>query len=188
MEKDKKTALLLIDIQKGFENTAYWGGNRNNPDAEFKASKLLAHWRKMGMPVYIIKHCSVNPGSPLVKGKPGNELADLIRPLESELVIEKNVNSAFIGTDLYDILKKNNIEKVVIAGFTTNHCISTTARMSGNLGFETYVVSDACVSFDTAGHDGKKYSAEVIHDISLASLNREFAEIMTTDEILKTFI
>lgn len=187
MEKDKKAALLLIDIQKGFEDTEYWGENRNNPDAELNASKLLSLWRKMGMPVYIIKHCSVNPGSPLAKGKPGNELADMIRPLEGELVIEKNVNSAFIGTDLYDILKKNNIEKVVIAGFTTNHCISTTARMSGNLGFKTFVVADACVSFDTTGYDGKKYSAEVIHDISLASLNREFAVIMSSEEILKTF-
>jgi nicotinamidase-related amidase len=185
MIKSNKTALLLIDIQKGFEDVEYWGGKRNNPDAEINAAKLLAHWRTLEMPVFIIKHCSVNPGSPLVKGKPGNELIELIRPKENEIVIEKNVNSAFIGTDLKNILQKENINQLVIAGYTTNHCISTTARMAGNYGFLTFVVADACVAFDTIGFDGKKFSAETIHETSLASLNKEFADIMTTDQILK---
>ncbi|MGE5355610.1 MAG: cysteine hydrolase family protein [Deltaproteobacteria bacterium] len=187
MDINRNSALLLIDIQKGFEDILYWGGNRNNPDAELKASILLDHWRKSGMPVFIIKHCSVNPGSPLAKGKRGNDLIDKIEPLDIEPVIEKNVNSAFIGTELLEMLRRSQVQQVIIAGFTTNHCISTTARMAGNLGFKTYVVSDACVAFDTMGHDGKLYSAELIHDTSLASLNNEFAEIMTTAQIIRHF-
>ena len=54
------------------------------------------------------------------------------------MILTKNVNSAFIGTGLDGILKSFNINTLVIVGMTTNHCISTTVRMSGNLGYETY--------------------------------------------------
>ena len=64
-------------------------------------------------------------------------------PLNNEKIITKNVNSAFIDTNLKSILDEQNISKVVIVGMTTNHCISSTVRMSANYGYETYLVSDS---------------------------------------------
>ncbi|HEV8082209.1 MAG TPA: cysteine hydrolase family protein [Chitinophagaceae bacterium] len=179
--KTDKPALILIDIQKGFENIEYWGGQRNNPDAEENASKLLRLWRENNLPIFHIKHCSSSPTSPLNETNKGNEFNDLVKPISNEPVIKKNVNSAFIGTDLQEKLINLNITKLVIVGLTTDHCVSTTTRMAGNLGFDTYLVSDATATFNKKGLQGKNYSAELIHDTTLASLNEEFATIVTTE-------
>jgi len=186
MNKQDRMALILIDIQKGFEDVEYWGGNRNNPDAEINAGKLLNFWRKNNWPVFHVKHCSANPNSLLAEGNPGNEFQEIVKPAEGESIIKKNVNSAFIGTDLQNQLDKAGIKKVVIAGLTTDHCVSTTARMAGNYGFDTFVVSDATATFDKAGADGEKYSAEIIHKTALASLHNEFAQVVKTKELIKS--
>ena len=176
-------ALLLIDIQKGFEDIEYWGGQRNNPEAEENASKLLELWRKHSLPIFHIKHCSLNPNSRLAEGNPGNNFKEMVLPLEGETIIRKNANSAFIGTDLKQQLDNSGIRKIVIAGLTTDHCVSTTARMSANYGFGTYVVYDATATFNKKGFKGEVYSAELIHNTALASLNGEFATIIKTYQL-----
>lgn len=152
--KTDRPALILIDIQKGFQHIEYWGGQRNNPDAEENAGKLLKLWRENDLPIFHIKHCSSNPASPLNETKEGNEFNDLVTPIGNEPVIKKNVNSAFIGTDLQERLINSKITKLVIAGLTTDHCVSTTTRMAGNLGFDTYLVSDATAAFNKKGYAG----------------------------------
>jgi nicotinamidase-related amidase len=91
------------------------------------------------------------------------------------------VNSAFIGTNLKELLDNEKITKLVIVGLTTDHCVSTTARMAGNFGFDTFLVSDATATFNKKGIDGQNFSAELIHETALASLNGEFATVVTTD-------
>ena len=177
-------ALILIDIQKGFEDTAYWGGQRNNPEAERNAATLLNLWRKLSLPVFHIKHCSANPESRLAEGKPGNDFMDLVRPIEGEAVIRKNVNSAFIGTDLKQLLEDLGIRKLVIVGLTTDHCISTSVRMAANYGFGTYVIYDATATFNKRGFKGEEFSAELIHNTALASLSGEFATILKTYQLI----
>ncbi len=177
-------ALILIDIQKGFEDTAYWGGQRNNPEAERNAATLLNLWRKLSLPVFHIKHCSANPESRLAEGKPGNDFMDLVRPIEGEAVIRKNVNSAFIGTDLKQRLEDLGIRKLVIVGLTTDHCISTSVRMAANYGFGTYVIYDATATFNKRGFKGEEFSAELIHNTALASLSGEFATILKTYQLI----
>src|SRR4030095_332325 len=174
-------ALLLIDFQKGFDNIEYWGGHRNNLNAEENAKDLLSLWRENGLPVFHVRHCSSIPASPLHETNEGNEFKDSLKPMNHEPVINKNVNSAFIGTDLKELLQRARITKLVIVGLTTDHCISTSARMAGNFGFDTFVVSDATATFNKKGLQGQIYPAELIHDTALASLNKEFATIVSTD-------
>ena len=184
LSKSDKPALLLVDIQKGFDDIDYWGGERNNPDAEKHMEQLLKYWREYNLPVFHIKHCSTNPSSPLVKGKPGNEFQDFIVPQNNEPVIEKDVNSAFIGTNLKEQLEGKKINTLVIVGLTTDHCISTTTRMAGNLGFTTYLVEDAVATFNKTGINEKNYSAQLIHDTAIASLKDEFAIIVSTSFLI----
>lgn len=186
MTKQDKPALILIDIQKGFEEVdfKYWGGQRNNPDAETNARELLDFWRQNNLPIFHIQHCSTNPESKFVEGKTGNEFQDIIKPNAREQIIKKNVHSAFIGTDLKQQLDKSNIKKLIIVGLTTDHCISTTARMAGDYGYDTFVVSDATATFDKAGADGQKYSADIIHNTALASLHKEFVTVIKTKELI----
>ena len=105
-------------------------------------------------------------------------------PMADECVIDKMVNSAFIGTNLQSLLNHAGIDTLVLAGLTTNHCVSTTARMAGNLGFTTFVVSDATATFDRMSAMGERFDSQLVHDISLANLHGEFATVLKSDEIL----
>ena len=97
------------------------------------------------------------------------------------------MNSAFIGTNLQLQLDNGEIKYLVIAGLTTDHCISTSVRMAGNFGYNTFVVSDATATFCKTGADGQKYTAELIHETALASLHMEFATVVTTEELFTLF-
>ena len=180
ISKSDRPALILIDIQKAFDNLEYWGGQRNNPNAENNACELLNIWRRNNLPIFHIKHCSSIQTSLLNETNEGNQFKDIVKPIDGETVIKKNVNSAFIGTDLKEQLDSKNITKLVIVGLTTDHCVSTTTRMAGNFGIDTFLVSDATATFNKKGLDGQNFSAEIIHETALASLNDEFATIVTT--------
>lgn len=182
---EKNPALLLIDLQKGMDEEAHWGGNRNNKDAELKIVQLLARWRELNLPVIHVQHSSKDPASKLHASHPGFALKEEMQPIAGEPLIVKNVNSAFIGTNLKSYLEENQLKTLVIVGLTTNHCISTTARMAGNYGFETFLISDATATFDRIGIHGEHYSAEMIHLTTLANLQEEFVEVRSTKSILK---
>ena len=174
--KDPPPALLLIDIQKGHDELEYYGGRRNNPEAEQNARRLLDHWRKSGWPVFHIKHNSTDKNSPLYIGNQGNEIKEIVQPSKDEPIIEKNVNCAFIGTDLEDQLLASGITSVVIAGLTIEHCVSTTTRMASDLGFETILISDATAAFDKNGPMELSISAENIYNAELACLHKDLAQ------------
>ena len=175
-------ALLVIDVQKGFD-TPGWG-RRNNPEAENVIASLLEAWRAAGWPVLHAQHVSVEPGSALGPGQPGVDIKPEAAPREGEPLFQKSVNSAFIGTGLEDHLRSGGIESLVMVGLTTNHCVSTTARMAGNLGFKTFVVEDATATFDRVGPDGVLHPAELVHSVSLANLHDEFATVVHSSEVL----
>ncbi len=178
-------ALVLIDIQKGFDHLEFWGGQRNNLNAETNIAELLKIWRDNNLPIFHIKHCSSNPTSLLHESNEGNDFKDIAKPIGKEPVIKKNVNSAFIGTDLKAQLDNAQITKLVIAGLTTDHCVSTTVRMAGNFGYDTFLVSDASATFNKKGVNGQNFSADLMHETALASINEEFATIVTTDFLIR---
>ena len=174
--------LLLLDVQQGFDAPTW--GRRNNPGMEEHVADLLGAWRESNRPVIHLKHMSTDPTSPLRPDQPGNEFKLETAPAPGERVIEKRVHSGFIGTTLEAELRATGYDTLVIVGLTTNHCVSTTARMAANLGFDAWVVSDATATFDRLGPDGIRYPAELVHAMALSDLHREFATIIDTDSVL----
>ncbi|MCY4540209.1 MAG: cysteine hydrolase family protein [Chloroflexi bacterium] len=175
-------ALIIIDVQEGLDDPRL--GERNNADAEANMARLLTEWRRQGRPVFHIQHMSTERDSPLRPELPGNAIKAIVAPRGREPVIPKKVNNAFVGTDLRERLERAMIQSLVIVGLTTDHCVSTTARMAGDLGYETVVVADATAAHEKRGFDGSHYPSDVVHDLALAQLHQEFATVLTTDQVL----
>ena len=180
------STLLVIDVQQGFDAPSW--GRRNNPHLEERVADLLRVWRGTGRPVVHVRHMSTDPSSPLRPGQPGNAFKPETAPVAGEAVIEKSVNSAFIGTSLEIDLRRAGCRGLIIVGLTTNHCVSTTARTAGNLGFVTSVVSDATATFDRVGPDGIEYRAELIHAMALSDLHGEFATVVESADVIASLL
>jgi len=178
----RKTALIVIDVQAGF-NDPRWGA-RNNPEAEANIARLLAAFRAQGRPVIHVQHDSAAPDGAFRPGTPGHRPKPEATPRDREPVHHKSVNSAFIGTTLERDLRNAGIEGLVITGLTTNHCVSTTTRMAGNFGFDTYIVADATATFERLGMDGAMRPAEEVHASALSDLRDEFASVVDTDTVI----
>jgi nicotinamidase-related amidase len=179
-----KTALVLIDIQKGLDEVDFYGGERSHPEAEKNCSTILEFFREHALPVFHVKHNSINAASPLHPSKAGNQIKEEVFPQNQEPVYEKSVNSAFIGTELATKLEKSAIKQVIIVGLTIEHCISTSVRMAANLGFKTILVEDATAAFAKKDRNGKTIPAETVHRVTIANLEDEFACIHSTVDIL----
>jgi nicotinamidase-related amidase len=180
-------ALIVIDVQRAFDQWEAAGKRRNNPDAIARIADLLRAFRDHGAPIFHIRHQGTHPKSSFLPDGTGYPVKDEAREIAGEPVIVKRVNSAFIGTDLEHRLHAADIKTLVICGATTNHCVETTTRMAGNLGFDARLVRDATWTFDRLGPDGDEHSAEDIHAMTLANLNGEFARIVTASEAIAAF-
>ncbi len=177
-------ALIVVDVQRAFDEWEAAGKQRNNPDAVKRIVDLLTAFRAHGAPIFHIRHEGTKPNSSFLPSRSGYAVKDEAREAPDEAVIVKHVNNAFIGTDLESRLRAGNITTLVICGATTNHCVETTTRMAGNLGFDARLVRDATWTFERTGPDGDKHSAEDIHAMTLSNLNGEFARIVTTHEVI----
>jgi len=175
-------ALLIVDVQRAIDHPS-WGDDRNNPDAEANIAKLLERWREKRWPIVHVRHASREPNSTYRKGQPGFDFKDEVLPIDGEAIVEKQVNSAFIGTDLQERLE--GVTTLVITGVITYNSVEATARMAGNLGYDTYVVADATATFGKRDYDGRWRTAQEVHAMSLANLDGEYARIVTTEEVLR---
>ncbi|KAJ5495448.1 hypothetical protein N7539_000564 [Penicillium diatomitis] len=229
LDLSRPTALVLIDNQFAFTNPAtvsHWGSSRSNPHYEANLQSLLHHFRtaratspsaSKNLHIIHVFHASDSPTSPLHQEHPsgGIQPLDFAIPAAdgSEPVFWKDVNSAFIGTELESHLRKLNIRQIVFAGLTTDHCVSTTVRMAANLrivdilwgtdltyrqkgdhihDFELVdakgeqddgriiLAADATATFAKGGFD-----AETVHQVSVASLEGEFADVLRTEMIVE---
>jgi nicotinamidase-related amidase len=174
--------LLLIDVQRAFDDPR--DGRRSTPDAERTIARLLAAWREAGWPVVHVHHASTEPDSPLRPDRPGYAVQPEARPLDGEPVFVKHVNSAFIGTELEAFLHDRAWRRLTVVGFTTDHCVSTTVRMAGNLGFDVELVADACASYARRAPDGTVVDAATVHRVQLASLDGEFCRVVASGTVL----
>ena len=186
--RETKPVLICIDLQLGFLDEDSWGGNRNNIDAEEVSAKIIAHWRSHNEKIIHVRHSSKDVKSKLHASTKGFAFNPLCKPIKGETVLTKSVNSSFIGTNLKDILDQMNCNTVVIVGLTTDHCVSTTTRMAGNFGYDTYLISDATATFDKLGQNGEIFDSELIHKTALASLDNEFATVISSTDLFKMLI
>jgi nicotinamidase-related amidase len=177
------TALIIIDVQNAIDDASW--GVRNNPELEANLARLLEAWRERGAPVIHVRHLSTEPHSTYRPGQPGCDFKSEVLPVEGEWIVEKRTNSAFIATDLEARLREAGIARLVIAGVITNNSVEATARMAGNLGFQTSVVSDATATFGRHDLTGRWWSADDVHAVSLSNLSGEYAAIVTTAELLR---
>jgi nicotinamidase-related amidase len=196
MAQKSHIAFLLIDNQLGFNHETHWGPHRSNPHYEPNIRTLLHTFRTHSPPPLIIhiQHLSQLSSCPLHPSSAGSAFSPSSTPLPGELVITKNVNSAFIGTALETVLKENEIWKLYIAGLSTDHCVSTTTRMAGNLHVtdrvgedgavvegEVVLVGDATAAWEKPGG---KWDAETVQAVHLESLT-EFARVTTTEDVVR---
>ncbi|MEV6728069.1 cysteine hydrolase family protein [Streptomyces sp. NPDC051364] len=180
-------ALLVIDVQKGFDDASYWGP-RNNPAAEANIAALMDAWQESGRPVVLVQHASRAAGSVLAADRPGHAFKDFVadRAGQESLLITKTVNSSFYGTpDLAAWLTAQGIGQLVVSGIQTNMCVETTARMAGNLGYDVLVPLDATHTFDLEGPDGLRLTADQLAAATAVNLQGGgFARVVTTAQLL----
>jgi nicotinamidase-related amidase len=179
-------ALVVIDVQNAIDHPQ-WArhGERNNPNAERQIARLLKVWRERGLPVYHVRHDSREPDSTYRPGQPGNAFKTEVEPLAHEAIIVKQTTSAFIGTDFAERLRAARHTCLVVTGVITNNSVEATVRMAGDLGFETYLVEDACFTFARPDWSGRLRGAEEVHAMSLANLEREYCTVQTADEVIR---
>lgn len=182
----EQTALVVVDVQQAFDDLAYWAptARRDNPACEANVGALITAWRSRGGPVVFVRHDSIEEGSPLRAGSPGNAFRPELRG-EPDLLVVKHTNSAFYGEpDLDAWLTDRGVGAFAVCGVQTNHCVETTARMGGNLGYDVFVVLDACHTFDRLGPDGELVTAEELTRATAASLHGEFATVVSTQDLI----
>jgi nicotinamidase-related amidase len=179
------TALIIIDMQKGMRNSSL--PPRNNPQAEDNMARLRAAWRESGNPVVSVRHVSRSPESVFAPGQAGIEFQERFQPLPYEHVVEKNVPDAFINTGLERWLHVRDIRRLAIVGVSTNNSVEASARTAGNLGFSTVVVSDATFTFEQADFAGTLRSAEDVHLMALANIQADYADVRSTEDVLRDF-
>ncbi|MFE6053184.1 cysteine hydrolase family protein [Kitasatospora sp. NPDC056446] len=180
---DSDAVLIVIDVQKGFEDYDFWGP-RDNPQAEQRIAELISAWQSTGRPIVTVQHAS--PVGPLVEGTPGYALKDFVAEATPALHITKTVNSAFYGTpDLHAWLQERGARQLVVTGIITNVCNETTARMAGNLGYDAIFPTDAMHGFDMTGPDGTTLTAAELSRATATVLHAaRFAKVVTTRQVL----
>lgn len=180
-----RTPLILIDLQHAIDDPRWAAaGPRNNPGAEATAATLLTRWRSVGWPVIHVRHDSTEPNSTYRPGQPGNGFKRETAPNPGETVIAKQVNSAFIGTNLQHHLQDLGARTLVMLGVSTQNSFEATVRNAGNLGYAVYVVEDCCFTFAKRDLRGRVWPAEDVHALSLAIIDGEYATVTNSAEVL----
>jgi nicotinamidase-related amidase len=169
-----EACLVLIDIQN-----EYCAGPLALPDAQpaiAAAARLLARARESGAAVFHVAHRG-RAGGLFDREAARGAIVERLTPLDGEPVIEKTLPNSFAGTDLEARLAATGRKNIVLAGFMTHMCVSSTARAALDLGFRTTIDADSCATRDLPDGRGGTLDARTIHEVALAELSDRFAII-----------
>lgn len=147
------------------------------------AAILLKRFRDAKRPVIHIMH-DAGEGTPYDISAPIGQIADVVKPIDGEIVIVKNFPSSFEQTNLDDELKERGIKNVIYVGFMTHMCVNSTARASFNKGYHNTVVAGATATraLSNPAASGETIPAKELHDSSLAALSDMFAVVVPTEK------
>jgi nicotinamidase-related amidase len=176
------TPLVILDLQKAIDHLDW--GNRNNPNAEDMIARILSVWRKKGWPVIHVRHKSSTPGSHYAPNQIGYDFKPDVEPIDEETIVTKTVHSAFIESGLRDKLSDLGKKSVLLAGVKTNNSIDATVRHGHNLGYDIYLLADGCFTHDQTDWNGRMWTAEDVHALTLSNLNDEYCTVTTVDAVL----
>jgi len=177
-----KTALLVIDVQ----NDYFPGGKYplvNPLEAAQKAYMILQCFREQGGYHVHIQHVSKEPGATFfISGERGTDIHDSVAHFEGEPIVYKHEPNSFLNTNLLELLRGWQIERVIITGMMTHMCVDATARAAADLGFKVIVVEDACATRDLKYGD-TTVPADLVHKAFLAAL-KSYGRVMKSEEII----
>lgn len=177
-----KTALLVIDIQ----NDYFPGGKMelvNALGAAQNAYMLLQCFREHGGYHVHIQHISLKPDAKFfIKGDRGSDIHDSVAHFEGEPIVYKHYPNSFRETNLLDMLKEWEIERVIITGMTTHICVDATARAAADYGFKVIIAEDACATRDLQYGD-TIIPADLVHKSFLAAL-KSYGKVMKSEEVI----
>jgi nicotinamidase-related amidase len=175
-----QSTLVIIDAQNEYlDGKLALPGVQPAVDA---LTRLLAKARAAGAPVVHIVHKG-RAGGLFDRDDHGGAIIEAVQPAKGEIVIEKPLPNAFAQTDLDAELKVLARPSLVIAGFMTHMCVSSTARAALDLGYKTTVAADAAATRDLPDPLGGVIKADALHRAALAELGDRFALISTVDRI-----
>ncbi len=175
--------LLIVDVQDAIDDPVW--GRRGQPDMETRIAAMLVAWRGKRLPIVHVRHDSTDPSSPYRPGQAGNHFKRQVAPETGEPVVDKRANSAFIGTDLMDVLEELQASQLVVTGVLLENSVDATVRMAHGLGFDVVIAADAVASIDRTDHNGKLWPAEDVHALSLAVLGQDYATITDSKSIIE---
>lgn len=171
--------LLLIDLQNEYKSGPI--AVRDAKAAIDTAARLLAAAREHGAPVIHIAHKG-RPGSLFDREAERGRIVDELAPHDGEVVVEKTLPNAFAGTDLEARLDAAGRKDIVIAGFMTHMCVSSTARAALDHGYRVTVNASACGTRDLPDGRGGVIPAATVHEVALVELSDRFAVIARDGE------
>ena len=160
--------LLIIDAQEAIEGSRQGAGAC--PEVETTIAALIAAWRPEGLP---LAHVGLQPFVPAMP------------PLDGEIVIVRNATSAFIGADLEARLDELGATTLVLCGAFAGPGLEATAHHAADLGYQVFVVADACRAADTIDLRGRVWPAEDVRALALARLRGETATIVDVATTLR---
>ena len=156
----------------------------NMNEAAVNARRLLDAFRKWRLPVIHVQHFSVRPGSTFfLPESDGVEINDLVAPEKEETIVHKHYPNSFRETDLLDVLKDNEIEKLTVCGAMSHMCVDATVRAAYDYGFKVSIAEDACATRDLMFKE-ISVKATHVHASFMAALSSPYAEVVTTEEII----
>ena len=179
--KIKDACLVLIDMQNEYREgpIAVTGADQ----AVANAVQLLEAARAQGAPLFHIAHRG-RAGGLFDRDADRGQIVAPLSPLSGETVIEKQLPNAFSGTELAEQVKATGRSELILCGFMTHMCVSSTARAALDLGFRITVDASACATRDLPDGNGGVISAAVVHNVALAELSDRFAVIAPDNRAL----
>ena len=177
-----KTALIIIGVQKD-----YFAGGKyplvNPLETAQNAYMLLQCFREHSGHHVHIQHIALEPNAVfLVKGDSGSDIHDSVAHFVGEPIVYKHEPNSFLNTNLLEILREWETERVVICGMMTHMCVDATARAAADLGFQVIVAEDACATRDLK-YGETTIPADHVHKAFLAAL-KSYGKVMKSNEII----